>query len=173
MPQRTIASGDTFERHLEVTEPCTLYFSFASDDASLLTFSVLLRAKGKDMRLLPASSYAELKGEVLLPGPGTAIARWHNAATSWFWYSAATVTYSLSCERPTAPPPNRGRAAAASAVASAAAPSGTPGQPAPPPNSSSYNEQMAKAVEDALAKAMSETIKGRAQQRLTRMAHSI
>ena len=71
--QRVIASGDSFERHVEVEAPCVLAFKFHVDPVDApLTFSVALRSNNgkKQTRLLPAANHSELSGEVLLPTPG-------------------------------------------------------------------------------------------------------
>ncbi|KOO33767.1 hypothetical protein Ctob_014460 [Chrysochromulina tobinii] len=90
-----LGSGNTFERPLTVNEPCAFSFAFSVDGNLPLEFSVMLRAKGKDMQLLPASRYAELDGEVLLPGAGTCIARWHNPSGWVFNAPAATLYFKL------------------------------------------------------------------------------
>ena len=97
--EQIISANNSFERHVKIDEPCVFAFAFEVADGGSLEFSVLLRsAKGKDTRLLPASSYNQHQGEVLLPGPGTAIARWHNPS-GWLWSSSATVRYSLVCRQ--------------------------------------------------------------------------
>ena len=102
MKTHVVKAGDSFERHVPVSAPCAFSFGFTVDQGSL-EFGVFLRnAKGKDTRLLSQGSYSELSGEVLLPGPGTCIARWHNPS-GWLWSSNATLHYKLSCVKPQAP----------------------------------------------------------------------
>ena len=99
--EHVIAPGDAFERHVTISGPCALEYSFSVDDSRELEFSVLhKRTEAKNLtRLLPASTYSQLSGEVLLPGPGTCIARWHNPS-GWFWSAAATLHYGLAQKRP-------------------------------------------------------------------------
>ena len=149
--ERIIASGDSFERHVSVNEPCVLSFNFSVAEDLKLEFSVLLRPpKGKDRTMLPATTYNALSGEVLVDRPGTCIARWHNANTSWLWSYSATLKYSLSHTTATAPASTQPSRTAATAQQQLGPPS---------PGVASYEERMQKAVEEALAKAM-QTTKG-------------
>lgn len=127
MKTQLVQAGDTFEAGAAVRAGDTFSFSFVVEDGATLEFSIVLRsAKGKETRLLPASSYSEHLGEVLLPGPGTCVARWYNPA-GWFWSTNATVQYELSCapghrSPPAAPSSGRaGRAADGRAARDASA----------------------------------------------------
>ena len=157
MKTREIAAGDSFERHIEVSAASVLSFEFSGEDGATLQFSVLLRnAKGKETRLLPASSYSALSGEVLLPGPGTCIARWHNANTSWIWSSTATLHYTVSCQRPAA---SAVPAAKPTPVAQSPAATATTSESPPPPPPPQHQPDAGKpeppaavvVVEDAAA----------------------
>ena len=94
----TIPSGDVFDLPHHVDRPCALAFAFAIEGGSTAQFSVIHRGgKGKTMQLLPVTSCSELSGEVLIPGPGTTIARWYNPA-GWFFSSPIDITFAFDLE---------------------------------------------------------------------------
>jgi len=149
-----LGSGNTFERPLTVNEPCAFSFAFSVDGNLPLEFSVMLRAKGKDMQLLPASRYAELDGEVLLPGAGTCIARWHNPSGWVFNAPAATLYFKLQVLKQTPMPALKSPAAAPAPPAPAEPASAEPVEPpSPEPPSSAMLAAIDAAVEVAKAKA--------------------
>jgi hypothetical protein len=149
-----LSSGNTFERPLTVNEPCAFSFAFSVDGNLPLEFSVMLRAKGKDMQLLPASRYAELDGEVLLPGAGTCIARWHNPSGWVFNAPAATLYFKLQVLKQTPMPALKSPAAAPAPPAPAEPASAEPVEPpSPEPPSSAMLAAIDAAVEVAKAKA--------------------
>ena len=149
-----LGSGNTFERPLTVNEPCAFSFAFSVDGNLPLEFSVMLRAKGKDMQLLPASRYAELDGEVLLPGAGTCIARWHNPSGWVFNAPAATLYFKLQVLKQTPMPALKSPAAAPAPPAPAEPVSAEPVEPpSPEPPSSAMLAAIDAAVEVAKAKA--------------------
>ena len=105
MQPRILKAGETFEQRVAVAAPCAFSFAFSVEDDAALEYTVLLlSAKGKETRLLPLSSHTELRGEVLLPEPGTFIARWHNPS-GWLWSSSVTLHYELDVVKPVPPAP--------------------------------------------------------------------
>ena len=112
-----IEAGRTFEVQIEVAESSVLTFAFALDDGATVDFSVLQQksAKAAPIQLLPSVTQNAMNGEVLLPGRGTCLVRWHNPS-GWLWSSEAILRYRLRQGPPEplqaapAPPPKAKRA---------------------------------------------------------------
>ena len=148
-----LGSGNTFERLMTVNEPCAFSFAFSVDGNLPLEFSVMLRAKGKDMQLLPASKHAELNGEVLLPGAGTCIARWLNPSGWVFNAPAATLYFKLQVLKQTPMPALKSPAPPAPPAPAEPASAEPVEPPSPEPPSSAMLAAIDAAVEVAKAKA--------------------
>ena len=93
---QVIEAGRTYEVQIEVAESSVLSFAFALDDGVTVDFSILQQksAKSAPIQLLPSVTQNAMNGEVLLPGRGTCLVRWHNPS-GWLWSSEAILRYRL------------------------------------------------------------------------------
>ena len=67
--QHSLAPGELFEVPIDIKAPSILQFSFSTSEGGSVEFSVVHKAGGKksnETTLLPASTYTENIGEVLL-----------------------------------------------------------------------------------------------------------
>ena len=76
----TVMAGRAFEEHVAVDTPgACVAFAFEVSGGANAVFSIEHRtaSHATSLALLPASSYSEHSGEVLLPGRGVTVLTWH------------------------------------------------------------------------------------------------
>ena len=127
----SLAPGECYEVPIDIHAPSILQFSFSSLEGGTVEFSVVHKTGGKkqkETQLLPASTYTENIGEVLLPGQGVCIVRFYNP-TGWFYSSPVKVRFSLAAIPTHQPAPEKAAPAKSkksAATAKEAAPAAAP-----------------------------------------------